>query len=35
MLGDSVEMLLKVYAHSLRVKEKEVAKVMDTLLKFG
>lgn len=35
MLGDSVEMILKVYAHSLREKEKEVVKVMDTLLKFG
>ncbi|MFL1998543.1 tyrosine-type recombinase/integrase [Lysinibacillus irui] len=35
MLGDSVEMILKVYAHSLREKEKEVVKVMDTLMNFG
>ncbi len=34
MLGDSVEMIFKVYAHSLREKEKEVVKVMYTLMKF-
>ncbi|MBD7944754.1 site-specific integrase [Psychrobacillus sp. Sa2BUA9] len=34
MLGDSVEMVLKVYAHSLRVKEKEAAKVLGEVINF-
>lgn len=34
LLGDSVEMVLKVYAHSLREKEKEAARVLDEVINF-
>lgn len=34
MLGDSVETILRVYAHSLREKEKEIVKIMDSVMNF-
>lgn len=35
IIGDSVEMVLKVYAHSLRKKEEEAVKVIDEMIKFS
>lgn len=35
IIGDTVEMVLKVYAHSLRKKEEEAVRVIDETIKFS